>query len=474
MCGIFILAGCANDPLGVVTPPAVSSSTTSAIGSVQAIQIFPTPSVISQASAVSANGTVITLQTGSTTGSYTSQAVQLFPNGGSTATQQFTLSWTPQAPYLKELPKKSESGYDKDAAISNMDMTSGALLMHFNSDSTNANEAYMDALSGAQVATCTSCPTTTTGTFNGALQFDGASNLLSVQKTSSVSGVTDFSISTWVKANSPTALDGVPFQQWDQNNGDAGSFRFVIGKDSEANTNKGDIAFITTGGSKGTSNSVNLRLVASSSSIPTTLNDGNWHHLVAVRSTDAKGKSTGALYLDGTALSLNSSSSITGANAPDLLVGKPMTIGANFSSGGSKNTNEYFNGAIDELAMFSRALTASEASKLYQRGSLKVKLQLQVLNCPANSQTCTATGFMGPDGTNQTFYSELLNNTNLPPALTIALSGANPTNNPYVQYQVSLESGNAKLSPAFDTSAIRITPIQGGSDSVVAFPSFSQ
>jgi hypothetical protein len=106
---------------------------------------------------------------------------------------------------------------------------------------------------------------------------------------------------------------------------------------------------------------------------------------------------------------------------------RPLTIGNN----GSLDSG--FEGLIDEAAIFSRALSQQEIKNIYERGAMRLKFQVR--SCTDN--VCSSETWKGPDGTADTFFSELLNST---PAFPLF----NPTNyggaNRYFQYRTYFES----------------------------------
>lgn len=83
--------------------------------------------------------------------------------------------------------------------------------------------------------------------------------------------------------------------------------------------------------------------------------DGNWHHMVAV-----VGASTIQLYVDGVAV-----------GTPVAHDGTPVTNDSNWLIGSLGGTAEFFNGKIDEVRMYNRALTATEVLRQYNTGVIK-------------------------------------------------------------------------------------------------------
>lgn len=97
------------------------------------------------------------------------------------------------------------------------------------------------------------------------------------------------------------------------------------------------------------------------------LADGNWHHVVAVRET----QTTARLYIDGVSVDTDSNGSM-GTILTEAGGTSPM-IGA-FNSGGA---GSFFNGRIDDVRLYNRALTAGEIEALYNMAP-------EPLTCPAN------------------------------------------------------------------------------------------
>jgi len=105
---------------------------------------------------------------------------------------------------------------------------------------------------------------------------------------------------------------------------------------------------------------------------PSSLATNTWYHLVGVREVTGSGK-TVKLFLNGVLV----------ASAPDLSTGSlvnngPDYIGRRFTCG----TNDPFNGLIDEVSVYNRALSASEIQAIYNAGSAgKCKNRAPVAVC---------------------------------------------------------------------------------------------
>ncbi|HXI71135.1 MAG TPA: glycoside hydrolase family 76 protein [Verrucomicrobiae bacterium] len=164
------------------------------------------------------------------------------------------------------------------------------------------------------------------GRVNGCLSFNGSSS--SVQVTNPLAN--DFSLAFWVKT---TQTAGTP--QWYNGAG-------LVDADVPFNANDFGTALI--GGKFGFGIGNPDTTIVSAASI----NDGAWHHCVATRQ-----QATGSIsvYVDGNLQATGSASRNT------LIAPAKLLFGA---TGGN-----YFNGSLDEVRIFSRALGSNEVAALY-------------------------------------------------------------------------------------------------------------
>ena len=154
----------------------------------------------------------------------------------------------------------------------------------------------------------------------------------------------------------------------------------------------------------------------------------------------------------------------------------PFILG-NYTSG-----SYYYNGYMDEVAIWSRSLAANEVAQLYQRGASRIKFQVQ--SCSTAAACATSPGWVGPDGTSATYFSELNNNSPQMypfnslfqaslsglPNLTFANYTNAPSTNRYFQYRAYFESDQATttLMPEVKSVAVGPTHYDSSSPSVVA------
>jgi len=133
---------------------------------------------------------------------------------------------------------------------------------------------------------------------------------------------------------------------------------------------------------------------ADTQSVPVSLVTGEWHHLAVVQEGD---KWTG--YVDGISVG-------TVAEAFGEATGLPLTIGS------STGSTEFFSGAIDELTIFERALSAAEVHALAQEvtgGVHSLDVGLKVFASEAEPDWQSAT--LGKPGTNLSSWSYSLPGT---------------------------------------------------------------
>jgi hypothetical protein len=194
---------------------------------------------------------------------------------------------------------------------------------HLNSDATDSKGSNNGTWSGTSAYT-TGIGGTNSGSFDGS-SYISISNPTTLQFTTN-----DFSVSGWFKTTS--------------DNG-------IILDERNAGVWNGYDCYISNGRFRafiGEPNFTNYREVTTTA----TFNDGQWHNFVFVR----QGSEITAVYIDGTnqEISTESVGTVTSvANTGDLVLGARADFLAPFT------------GAIDDVAIWDRALTAGEISALY-------------------------------------------------------------------------------------------------------------
>ena len=122
-----------------------------------------------------------------------------------------------------------------------------------------------------------------------------------------------------------------------------------------------------------------------------------WYHVTATFDSTDSNRVT--LYVNGAPVSATGS-----------VTGTPNTSGSfSLVMGHSAIINlTRFIGYLDEVAIWSRPLSAAEVLEVYRRGANRIKFQIRT--CTASDCSDNPT-WLGPDGTNQTYFSELQNNS---------------------------------------------------------------
>ena len=149
-------------------------------------------------------------------------------------------------------------------------------------------------------------------------------------------GQSNFSIEYWIKTSESTNVKII--NQWNY----SGSTTVWASSSFESKLSSNKFYARVSNGSSGVD-------VTSTTSV----NDGDWHHIVFLRDGD-----TLRLYVDKTQ---EDTGDVTGITIPDTT--RPIWIGKDLSSG-----NIFFNGLIDEVRIYSKALSASEVTKNYNNG----------------------------------------------------------------------------------------------------------
>ncbi|MCK4563640.1 MAG: cadherin-like domain-containing protein, partial [Verrucomicrobia bacterium] len=171
---------------------------------------------------------------------------------------------------------------------------------------------------------------TVTGFDAGAAVFDGVDDYIGFGTGPSLAGKTDFTLAAWIKTSSAT--DQMIIQQRD--GGYNGEYMFSV------NAN-GTLKFFVYGNG-GTQYGF---------STAQTVNDGVWHHVVAVRDG-----ANGYIYIDGNA---TPAASATGT-IRDLDATIGVAIGRDI-----RGNNKPFNGMIDDVRIYDKALNGTDVVDLH-------------------------------------------------------------------------------------------------------------
>ncbi len=347
-------------------------------------------------------------------GTYTSNLIDAYNQVDWTA-----IEWAPRRPYWKALPDdgQTETAY----ALGNANMTGNLLLLHLDQEHSTLY-FFLDSsglghhgLCPADEASGESCPTLgAPGRFNGALDFDGT-----LSQTVVITEPTDparYAIELWVR---PAVITDTSFiLRTDAVSGTAAHYSHLLG------ISDGHFLHYVNDGSPGN------RAVIGTTPVQT----DTWYHVVGTAQSGGDIK----LYVNG-----REEGRLSG-------VGELWSGGDQYRLGSAYGVTgtTYFDGVLDEVAVYSRTLSASEITNHYLRGALR--LSLQVRACA--SATCNGADFRGPGGLTTTFYSELnhVSPDTLPSATLTGTLGYR-----YFQYRATLETDDLDYSPELWRFAVR-------------------
>ncbi len=394
-------------------------------------------------------GASVSLSAGQVLGTYTSRIFDGLSNCA-TGSAWASFAWKMPIPYGKELPATSESVSDYSGVPANL-MTSAAKILHLNGSGTIANAAVISDSIGSNASATNANGTGMTysaaGKFNSAITFDGVDDDIDLTGYTQTA-VTQYTISIWVKSS------GTGNNVFVQNRGSGAGQSLTLGMGSNPGACTATAGRVSFGLD---SNTIYIGRCMSAGAI----NDSTWHHVVGTWSGTvgvAVAPTQFNIYIDGAAIAMTNRAVGTAPNAP--LTGLGDTKIARHDAWVVNYT-----GQLDEVAIWTRALTASEISHLYQRGAYRIKYQFR--SC-LMSDCSDLPIWKGTDGTASTFFSEINNNSiqanglgNVLTGSPLMIFGNFPslllTNNRYFQYKTTFDTDNTTVQPSL-TSAIIIRP----------------
>lgn len=425
-------------------------------------------------------------------GSYDSPVIDM----GTTGATWTSLTGVNSLPFFKELT--GSSGSESSSAYSSIggSLVSGLVgLWHLNESSgtTVADSSGNSGGGGSLVST----PTLgATGILNKGVYFaNDKTKYVSIPASASLDSVTDssFTFQAWYYPYAyPTGTDSTNNQDFaacifGRQGNHMGLFQYPNGSFVFTHVNSANASFPASG-------SVGQEI-------------RKWHHVVGVFDIS---DSSVRLYVNGKTLG-----AVTLTGTPRSYSGIVYKVGV--CSNGAAWSGPA-NGIVDEVGIWSRALSPTEVLELYRRGANRVKYQARsciegtcacksystspvgsVSDCDGDGTTNNndtsdshAADWIGPDGTASTFFSELHNNASVDSSgnptgsvntsgLTLDWSGsfftsaARPSTNRYFQYRVYFESDdeNTLCSSAAcvpEVSSVTIGPTgryYGGSPSII-------
>lgn len=352
----------------------------------------------------------VQLTNGGSAGAYTSS----IKDGGSDSAAWSTLAWVPQFPNNKELPNNggSETGYPSG----NVNMTGNVLLLHLNESAGATN--FTDASGSNNIGSCSgaACPSADTGKFNGGMKFDGASASIQLGNWFNLQ---TFSIVVWIN---PGSSQKIYADIMDNNH--RNGINWVIQQDASSQ------------------NRYYWGMFDGSPIIYFNLVPNKWQLLTITRNTDKQNR----VYVNDALIA-----SQTGTK--DIFYDGNQFLRLGNWGGGGRN----WAGLMDEVALFNRAISATEVTDIYKRGATRLKFQVR--SC--SNAACSGASFAGPDSTANTFFTELSNVALSTPSFSLTNVGSNR----YFQYKASFETDNVDYSPELKSLSIDGTTVNQPADS---------
>ncbi|MEN8229379.1 MAG: LamG-like jellyroll fold domain-containing protein [Bacteroidota bacterium] len=218
----------------------------------------------------------------------------------------------------------------------------GVQNMYKFDDSGNPYKDFMGNNDGEALNT----PTPVSGKFNGALQFDGVDDGMNLPDNDSYDFRKDasFSFEFWLKTAGSESNMVCMGRQGTFTDTDTSDLHMWVG----VVKNTGNVAFYLRD-AKGNEPSPNGQIQGGD------VSDNNWHYVVAVRDGVSH---KNYLYVDGSEVAV--SETFTYSNSFGTFPGDPFNIG--FLSRPNGNPDYFFNGTMDEVAIYTKALSATEVS----------------------------------------------------------------------------------------------------------------
>ena len=215
------------------------------------------------------------------------------------------------------------------------------LISYWKLDETSGS-TYADYV-GTNNATSSNLPTSTTGRVNGAQLFNGTSNSITAPRIAAYDFAvnTSFTFEAWVKhPTGSISNEEIIMERKPSSGALAINLKFdssPYAKFSVRNNNYAEIFWV-----QGT----------------TSLLDNNWHHVVGVRDASTNQLK---IYVNGVLENTTSASYTSGFTS----VNEGISIGRR-----SSTNNKFFNGSIDEVAVYNSALDAATILQHYNNGLL--------------------------------------------------------------------------------------------------------
>ncbi len=330
------------------------------------------------------------LDTGQTSGTFTSRVFAAPPDGGFD-----TLRWETVRPSLKALP--DDRGREISYLQGNADLAGNQLLFHFDDPPAWNDSSGNNLASSCASAPANQCPAVVPGLFRDALDFDmdeepGMDADNDRIRIGSIAALESpqATLEVWVRPSRAPAV---------------GARMMVVRKGSAS-----PVAPPYTSYSIEYNNNGTFRCYANVDAAGEELVDGTrlaaplqWHHVACTYDGIAL-----RMFVDGYA---DGELQAAGALRYDLTGESDVFLGDYVGS-------QFLDGQVDELAIHDRALQPAEILERARRGALRLAWQVRTCDDPA----CVGEddGWRGPTGTSASYYTESCHTGLGPPTLTLS------------------------------------------------------
>ena len=294
------------------------------------------------------------------------------------------------------------------------------LVGYWNFDE-NSGTVANDSSGGAHNGTLTNGPVWSAGNTGAAVTFDGTDDFVGLGDVLDM-GTNDFTISAWVKSTSTApgvTRNGIIYKRTTSSSVNAG---YKLSMPNGAfNFNIAD--------------GTNYKELTSGSGY----NDGNWHNVVAV----ADRASTMKLYVDGILIGSTDENNVGNIDSTTNLA-----IGA-LNTGGAV-TYQQFNGSIDEVRIYNRALSQEEAWAVFGVSDLLAPDQPSCYADQESSTTIRLSWSVPNDNYGVTSYDVFRNGSKITSTSDVFYTDQGLSPNTEYQYAVVAHDagGNSSLPSA--------------------------
>lgn len=219
------------------------------------------------------------------------------------------------------------------------DITSN-LVAHWEFDDGSGNTAY-NSVSNKH-GTLVGDPVWTTGIIGGALEFDGAGDYVVVDSYKGITGTQSRTFAAWIRADSTDIYEPEAIVSWGRYNTSGGYWNLQLERDNF----------------RGTPGALHLEVEDGWKVGDTDLADDSWHHVAVVLENDGSPNASEIkLYVDGVEEFYSASNS----QAINTSFFENVRIGC---GAWNYNPSAFFNGAIDDVRIYDRALSDTDIVEL--------------------------------------------------------------------------------------------------------------